>query len=126
MKLFLLLSGIFLLTVSAERCGSSAKNEPARLKGKLEIKALCMNYTISLLTGHLPDSLLDKTWTDETTGKTYNNVFGLGSPCNFPDSIKEGDEFYFVIDTPSQKECVVCMAFYPTPPRKLAFKVVNP
>lgn len=124
MKLLLLLSGVFLLTVSAERCGSSAKTDPPRLKGKLEIKALCMNYTISLLDGQLPDSLLDKSWTDETTGKMYNNVFGLGSPCNFPDSIQEGQEFYFVIDSTSKQDCAVCMAYYPTPAHRLKIKVL--
>ena len=124
MKGVVLLVSIFLLTVSAENCGKKLK--PGVYKGKLEIKQLCMNYTVRLVKGDLDTSKIVSSWTDESTNKTYNNVFGLRNPCQFPHSIKQADEFYFVIDTPSKKECVVCMAYYPTPPRKLAFKVVNP
>ncbi|MFN4314867.1 MAG: hypothetical protein ACK4E0_11270 [Chitinophagaceae bacterium] len=126
MKLLLILSSIFLLTVSAERCNksSSATKESGRLKGKLEIKALCMNYTIKLLEGNIDSNLIEQEWTDESTGKTYQRVFGLGSPCNFPDSIKEGDEFYFTIDSTLKQECAVCMAYYPTPSRKLKIKIL--
>jgi hypothetical protein len=92
-------------------------------KGRLEIKGICSNYTIKLLEGNIDTSLLVENWTDEHTGKAYTNVFALGSPCTFPESIKEGDEFYFKIDT-VQQDCNVCMAYYPTPQKKLAIKVV--
>jgi hypothetical protein len=124
MKYFLTLAGIFLLTVSAERCGSKTDTDGSRLKGKLEIKALCMNYTISLVEGQLDPSLLEAEWTDESTGKKYQKVFALGSPCNFPDSIQEGDEFYFSIDSTTKQDCAVCMAYYPTPAKKLKIKVL--
>ena len=124
MKYFLTLAGIFLLTVSAERCGGKTETEGSRLKGKLEIKALCMNYTISLVEGQLDPSLLEAEWTDESTGKKYRNAFALGSPCNFPDSIQEGDEFYFSIDSTTKQDCAVCMAYYPTPAKKLKIKVL--
>ena len=65
-------------------------------------------------------------WTDENTGKTYKDAFALGNPCNFPATINQGDEFYFIIDsTKKQEQCIVCMAYYPTPPKKLFIKVVE-
>jgi hypothetical protein len=122
MKFFILLSFVFILTVSADGC---KKQKDGVYKGKLEIKALCMNYTISVLEGATDTSMVTPSWTDESTNKSYTNVFGLGSPCTFPSTIKEGDEFYFVLDSTSKQDCAVCMAFYPTPPKKLSIKVVE-
>ena len=83
MKFFLLLSAIFLLTVSADKCGKK-KTETGKYKARLETKALCMNYTIRLLEGNIDTSLITANWIDESTGKSYTNVFGLGSRCTFP------------------------------------------
>lgn len=124
MKLFILLSAIFLVTISADKCGKK-ENAPGKYKAKLETKALCMNYTLRLLEGNIDTSLIVASWTDESTGKTFKNVFALGSPCSFPSTLKEGDEFYFVIDSTTVQNCAVCMAYYPTPPRKLSIKVVD-
>ena len=122
MKLFLLLAIVPMLTISADKCGSKT-TDTGMYKAKLEIKGICMNYTIRLLEGNIDTSLIGAAWTDEHSGKSYTNVFGLGSPCTFPATIKEGDEFYFTIDTTSKQNCPVCMAYYPTPPRKLSIKV---
>lgn len=122
MKLFIFLAGIFLLTISAENC--TKKKAAAVYKGRLEVKGLCMNYTISVTEGNIDPSLVEASWTDETTKKTYTNAFGLGSPCNFPATINAGDEFYFSIDTTKQENCAVCMAYYPTPGKKIPIKVV--
>jgi len=143
MKLLIFLSGIFLLTISAQNCNnrSNVKNEVTgdstmvrkidsdkvkTYKAKLEIKALCMNYTLRLVEGSIDTSLISGNWMDETTHKSYQNVFALGNPCNFPATIEQGQDFNFVIDTASvQKQCAVCMAYYPTPPKKLFIKVVE-
>jgi hypothetical protein len=124
MKLIFVLSAIFLLTISADKCGKK-KNESGKYKARLETKALCMNYTLRLLEGNIDTSLITANWTDESTGKTYTNVFGLGSRCTFPPNIEQGDDFYFIIDSSQKQECAVCMAYYPTPPRKLSIKVVE-
>jgi hypothetical protein len=139
MKLLFFLSCIFLLTVSAQQCNNK-KNANVKVdsiaadsaagmptyKAKLEIKAICMNYTLRLTQGSLDTSQVAASWTDETTGKSYQNVFALGNPCTFPSSIEPGQEFNFVIDTAKeQKQCAVCMAYYPTPPKKLFIKVVE-
>lgn len=124
MKLFIFLSAIFMLTISADKCGKK-KTEAGLYKAKLETKAICMNYTLRLLEGNIDTSLITANWTDESTGKSYANVFALGSPCTFPANIQQGDDFYFRIDTSQKQECAVCMAYYPTPPRKLSIKVVE-
>ena len=108
MKLLLLLSSAFLLTASADKCGQKQKIETGTYKGKLEVKALCMNYTISVIEGNVDTSMVVANWTDESTGKSYKDVFGLGSPCTFPASIQQGDEFYFTIDT-TQKKRLCCL-----------------
>jgi hypothetical protein len=124
MKFLIFLSAIFVLTVSADKCGKK-KTETGKYKARLETKALCMNYTLRLLEGDMDTSLITASWTDESTGKSYNNVFALGSRCTFPTNIEQGDDFYFVIDSTQKQECAVCMAYYPTPPKKLSIKVVE-
>lgn len=123
MKLFVVLSGIFILALSADKCGK--KNTDGIYRAKLEIKELCMNYTIRVLDGDIDTSLVVANWTDENTNKSYRDVFALGNPCSFPDTLKQGDEFYFTIDTAVRKDCMVCTAWYPTPPKRLSIKVVE-
>lgn len=122
---FLLLSVVILLTISADKCGKKKKTAKEIYKARLEIKALCMNYTLRLLEGDINTSLISGTWVNESTGKSYTNVFGLGSPCTFPPDIQQGDDFYFKIDSSAKQDCPVCMAYYPSPPRKLAIAVVE-
>ena len=124
MKLLLLLAIIFTLTASADSCNNK-KTETGRYKGRLETKALCMNYTLTVIEGNIDTSLVVSSWTDETTGKTFTKAFGLKNPCNFPKSIEKGDEFYFTIDSSKQEPCAVCMAYYPTPGKKLSIKVLD-
>ena len=122
MKQFFLLSIVATILLSSSEC-SNKKTTSDKFKGKLEIAGICMNYTIKVVEGNIDPSLTEANWKDETTGKSYSNVFKLGSPCNFPKTIKEGDEFYFTIDTVQSKPCNVCMAYYPTPSKVLAIKV---
>jgi hypothetical protein len=118
MKLFIV-SMLALISVSSD-CN---KKNTVRYKARLEIKGICMNYTISLLEGDIDSSKIEKSWTDENSGKSYSNAFALGNPCDFPSDINAGDTFYFNLDTTEQKPCVVCQAYYPTPAKKLNIKV---
>jgi hypothetical protein len=88
-------------------------------KARLEIKGMCMNYTIKVLSP-IDASLVEATWTDPNTNTPYQNVFGLGNACNFPADINEGDEFYFQINNNAPNNCAVCLAYYPTPQKKLS------
>ncbi len=124
MNKFILLPAFITLLLSNSNCSKKNANV-VKYKGKLEIKGICMNYTIRLLEGNIDTAKINANWTDEVTGKQYANVFGLGSPCSFPATIKEADEFYFTIDTTAKQECAVCMAYYPTPPKKIPVKVVD-
>src|SRR5437773_10649572 len=104
MMKFLLLASFILLTLSKESCkskkeGSSPTMTQDCYKAKLEVKGGCMNYTIGITGQNFDTSMVAATWKDDMTGKTYMNVFALGSRCTFPDTINEGDEFYFKIDT---------------------------
>ena len=123
MKIFILASIAFILMATTDKCKN--KNENSVYKGKLEVKGMCMNYTIKLLEGNIDASKLVAQWKNEVTGKTHTNVFALGSVCNFPPTINEGDEFSFTIDTTYVSNCAVCLAYYPKPTKSIAIKVVN-
>lgn len=123
MKFYLLTSLIFILSVTTDKCKN--KKESDVYKGKLEVKGMCMNYTIRLLEGNLDTSKYVLEWKNEITGNMHKNVFGLGSVCNFPKTINEGDEFYFTIDSTYVSNCAVCLAYYPKPAKSIAIKVVN-
>ena len=123
MKTFILAPFAFILMVTTDKCKN--KNENSVYKGKLEVKGMCMNYTIKLLEGNIDTSKLVAEWKNESTGKTHNNVFALGSVCNFPTTINEGYEFSFTIDTTYVSNCAVCLAYYPKPAKSIAIKVVN-
>ena len=123
MKIFAILPLVFILAITTDKC--KTKNENSVFKGKLEVKGMCMNYTIKLLEGNIDTSKLVAEWKNEVTGKTHNNVFALGSVCNFPSTINEGDEFSFTIDTTYVSNCAVCLAYYPKPAKSIAIKVVN-
>ncbi len=94
-------------------------------KGRLEIKGICDNYTIKLLEGDMPSGLIDALWTNSVTGLTYQNVFRLENPCAFPETTKEGDEFYFQVLATNNESCVNCKALYPTPSKGLNIQVLS-
>ena len=123
MKIFVLVPLAFILAITTDKCKN--KNENSAYKGRLEVKGMCMNYTIKLLEGNMDSSKVVAEWKDETTGKMHNNVFALGSVCNFPSTIKEGDEFYFTIDTTYVSNCAVCLAYYPKPAKSIAIKILD-
>ena len=114
MKIICLFSLLLMLT-SQKKCGN--KRAGNCYKGRLEIKGICMNYVIKVLDGDLSGLPVEKNWTDEESGKTYENVFGLDKPCDFPD-LEEGEEFYFTLSGSAKSDCVVCQAFRPTPKTK--------
>lgn len=123
MKLFFLIYPLAIFTLSKYTCNRQASS--GKYKGRLEVAGICMNYTIKLLEGSIDTSRISSNWTDEVTGKSYIKVFALGNPCSFPSSIKQGDEFYFYLDTVTEKGCITCMAYYPKPPRKLSIRVAE-
>lgn len=115
---------LFLMLVFAPSFQCEKDITRACFKGKLEVKGICMNYTIKVLSNNIDTSLIEKEWKDPVTGQVHQNVFRLGTVCNFPADISEGEEFYFTIDNkPEGPGCVVCMAYYPTPSKGLNIAV---
>lgn len=98
---------------------ASRSSDGTRLKARFEQAGLCSNYTFTLVEGQLDTSLVEAAWTNPQTNKTYTNAFGVKNPCDLPPDLKEGDEFYFKIDEDRPNRCAVCMAYYPTPAKKL-------
>ncbi|HUC83147.1 MAG TPA: hypothetical protein VMR70_19715, partial [Flavisolibacter sp.] len=115
---------ILIFAFSHTTCTSQKAASGNCFKGRLEVKGICSNYTIKLLEGNPGADKIVADWKDETTGKTYTNVFALGSPCSFPANLNVGDEFYFVLDD-SKQQCAVCMAYYPKPEKALSIKVLD-
>ncbi|MGE5521042.1 MAG: hypothetical protein ACM3VS_14010 [Candidatus Dadabacteria bacterium] len=122
MKLLLLI--ITVASLSAKSCQKGTINGNC-YKGRLEIQGACLNYTIKLIEGNIDTSLIVTKWTNQSTGKQYSNVFSLVNPCLFPETIKEGDEFYFTIDRTQSNDCVTCLIFYPKPEKSLPIRVLT-
>jgi hypothetical protein len=120
MKIILYGLSMLFIVVTKQDCHKKKASADTVYKGRLEIKGICMNYTIKVLSGTIDTSLISQDWTDEMTGKKYTGVFALGSPCSFPSSLQQGDEFSFRIDTAKNQHCAVCMAYYPKPPKHLS------
>ena len=123
MKKFIYLFVIFFLL------GCSKNNPDKELeisyKGKLVVKGICMNYVIQVLDLDFDSSLLELNWTNEFSDISYTNVFALGSVCDFPEDIDEGDEFNFIIDNSKENNCPVCLAYSPTPNKYLSITVLD-
>ena len=121
-------NGLFTLVVFGILSLSCSKidAETDCIKGKLLINGICSNITIQVMSGKIDSNLIEKSWEDPETSKKYENVFALKSICTFPSNLKEGDEFYFVIDNdPKGSECPRCLAYRPIPTKSLMIRVCN-
>ncbi len=94
MKVFFTILTMCFVLVSCSKEESTIL-EPGQFKGKLVLKGICMNYVIQMVDGDLDPSLYEKQWIHPTDEQTYTNVFALESVCTFPNTIEEGDEFFF-------------------------------
>lgn len=122
LKIFVVL-GLLLTAFSQQRC-QKQKAADSCFKGRLAVKGICSNYTIQVLEGNMDPAKVEASWTHPQTGVAYRQVFALGSPCTFPASLNEGDEFYFTLEPPVQ-DCAVCEAYSPKPAKALAITVVD-
>jgi hypothetical protein len=113
----ILAAAMMLMAATCNKTANKTITNTQCFKGRLEIKGICMNYVIKVLQGDTKALSIDSSWTDESDGKVYRDVFALGNKCNFPD-LQEGDEFYFTINGKEDPSCNVCMAFRPVPASK--------
>jgi hypothetical protein len=121
-KFIYLFALLFLLSCSKNNSDSELESS---YKGKLVVKGICMNYVIQVLDSNFDSSLIELNWTNEFSDISYTNVFALGSVCDFPEDIDEGDEFNFIIDNSKDNNCAVCLAYSPTPNKYLSITVLD-
>jgi hypothetical protein len=121
-KFIYLFALLFLLSCSKNNPDSELE---ISYKGKLVVKGICMNYVIQVLDSDFDSSLIELNWTNEFSDISYTNVFALGSVCDFPEDIDEGDEFNFIIDNSKDNNCAVCLAYSPTPNKYLSITVLD-
>ena len=121
-KFIYLFARLFLLSCSKNNSDSELESS---YKGKLVVKGICMNYVIQVLDSDFDSSLIELNWTNEFSDISYTNVFALGSVCDFPEDIDEGDEFNFIIDNSKDNNCAVCLAYSPTPNKYLSITVLD-
>ena len=82
-----------------------------------------MNYVIEVLDPIPDKNLIEISWRDEFSDKEYKNVFTLGSICDFPSHIIEGDIFNFSVLENYNQQCAVCLAYTPTPGKSLNIRL---
>ncbi len=125
MRLFFLLVALAPIVFSeSNKCNKKTDSKEC-LKGRLEIKGICSNYVITIIKGDFDTSKVETSWTDPESDKQYQNAFKLGSPCTFPSSLNEGDEFYFEFVQEKKEDCAVCMAYRPVPEKINLISVIN-
>jgi hypothetical protein len=121
MNRIILFSFIILIFCSAYECNRS---KSGNLKGKLVIKELCSHYVVQVIEGGVDSSQVTNNWKDEKRQATFDKVFTVANKCDFPADLIEGAEFEFSFDpNPSPQDCMVCMAYYSTPPKAKAIKI---
>ena len=106
-------------------CGKESINQDKTFIGTLVKQGVCMNYVIQVNDDDFPQQLIEKSWTDEFSNIEYKNVFTLESVCDFPENIKEGFSFQFVIDNIKDNKCAVCLAFTPVPDKYISITVTK-
>jgi hypothetical protein len=90
----------------------------ACMQGKLVKRGICGQYVVQLMSEPADGISYAKQWTDSMAQKSYENVFTVSNPCNFPASIKEGDTFNFTITSEADAPCIQCRAYTPTPSQR--------
>lgn len=93
-------------------------DEKACFTGKLVKRGICGQRVVQLIGQPDGGMAIAQQWTDSLSNKAYENVFTVGNPCNFPSTIKEGEEFTFTMTTQPDSECIQCMAYTPVPEQK--------
>ena len=125
MKKIILFPILVFIVCSSHDC--NRKSNSGNLIGKLVIKELCSHYVVQVIGGEVDSSKVVDGWKDEKRNVSFNKVFTVANRCDFPaNDLKEGEEFEFVFDAnPAVQTCMVCMAYYPTPPKANSIKILR-
>jgi len=127
LPLLLILSGIFIILscnrkTSANLAEGEMKNDTI-YKGVLVKSGICSQKVVEVI-GEKEGLRFEESWTDESSNKTYRNVFSVKNICDFPGDIKEGDTISFRKGK-EVKQCAVCMAYTPVPETHVEIEVIN-
>lgn len=113
----ILLSVFSLMSCDKQQAIEQLVTDSTCYKGKLVLKGICNNAVVQVLDDRMPLSFYEESWKDEFTGIVYQKVMGNSNYCGFPADLKENDEFYFRIASPTvgPPNCVNCKAYSPSP-----------
>ncbi len=108
--------------------GSFACNKPTSkisskavsdcLTGKLVKRGICGQYVIELQSSDAQGIEIAESWNDPSSATSYQNVFTVANPCDFPSAIEQGEIFAFTIAGKGINTCSLCEAYTPTPSAK--------
>ena len=106
-------------------CDKEPISQDKTFTGTLVKQGICLNYVIQVNDIDFPQELIEKIWIDEFSDIEYKNVFALESVCDFPESIREGSSFEFIIDNKKENNCAVCLAYTPVPNKYISITVIK-
>jgi hypothetical protein len=115
-RLFIIILTLYFFQMCTTRPQTNAMG--ACFKGKLVKSGICGQKVIKLLSERAEGIVITEKWTDSLSNKEYENVFTVGNACDFPVSIKEGDEFSFRLTVIPPSDCIQCYAYTPVPAQK--------
>ena len=122
-NLFIILATLLSVScIQLPNAGNS--NSTQRIKAKV-IRITCATTVIQVLDpAHYN---LGETWTIEGTSNTYEHVAVVSNKCEFPSTLKDGDEFYFrqISENDASNDCAVCMMYDFPPSKGIYLRVVN-
>ena len=110
---------------TSQSCSETSPEDNNVLSGKFALQGICLNNVFTIENGSFDKDLVSD-WTHPTTGVVYENAYALKNVCDLPQNLKEGDFFNFtVLKSRKATDCVVCLAFSPTPSNGLYIKFVD-
>ena len=115
-RLFIIIMSFYAFQMCTTRSQTNALG--ACFTGKLVKSGICGQKVVQLLSERVEGIALAEKWTDSLSNKEYENVFTVGNACDFPVSIKEGDEFSFALTVIPPSDCIQCYAYTPVPAQK--------
>ena len=115
-RLFIIIVTLYSFQMCTTRSQTNAM--AACFTGKLVKSGICGQKVIQLLSERVEGIAFAEKWTDSLSNKEYENVFTVGNACDFPVSIREGDEFSFALTVIPPSDCIQCYAYTPVPAQK--------
>ena len=112
---FVFISGSYNKSAST---ASSKANLEGCYNGKLVKKGICGQYVIEVQSVEAQSLEIAASWYDSSSSISYQNVFTVANPCDFPATIKQGAPVSFTVGTSAKNTCSLCEAFTPTPAAK--------